>query len=680
MTRNQLPPQYADISETNLPAELIPDLTTLEYRLPQAPVFPPVFLLVVDLALEDDELQGLKDSLLMVLDLLPRDCVVGLVTYASTVHVYELGFEAMPKAHVFSGEKDIAADKVRAFLGLAGPPQRAVGGQPMAATALSSSNMFLRPYGSCKAHLESILEELQRDPTPIPQGKRPKRATGVAMAVAVGLMEASCAMSAGRIMLFTGGPCTVGPGAVTSDQLTDMMRSHHDITKDNAPFVASGSAYYDSLAVRAAQAGHVVDIFTCSLDQTGLLEQIGFLRRGGGVAVLEDSFAGKEFQESFRRVFVREEGSSELDMAFNATIEVLVTKELRLMGMIGPGISGGKKAPSVSETAIGVGGTSMWRIPAGDHRTSPSFYFEVVNQHNQAIAAPFGMVQFITNYSLSTGEKVTRVTTLARSWANYAQDAGAAQAQVEAGFDQETAAVLMARVAMTKTDADSPFDIIRWVDRSLIRLVQKVGQYTKDQPASFALQPNFSLYPQFMFHLRRSPFLQVFNNSPDETAFQRYLLAREKVSNCVTMIQPTLDRYTFSGPPEPALLSANTLAADVILLLDTYFQIVVWTGSTMAEWRKKGFHNDPNYASFKALLAAPLADAQSIVEERFPVPRIIECDQHTSQARFLTASVDPCITYNNTTAGGGGEAIFTEDVSLSVFMEHLKKLATSSSQ
>jgi protein transport protein SEC23 len=479
-----------------------------------------------------------------------------------------------------------------------------------------------------------------------------------------------------------GGPCNVGPGSVTTEQLTDMMRSHHDITKDNIPFVASATAFYDGLASRAASAGHVVDIFTCCLDQTGLMEQIGFLRRGGGVAVLEDSFAGKEFQESFRRVFVREEGAAELDMAFNVHVEVLMSKELRVMGMIGPGISAAKKSTSVSETAIGVGGTCAWRIPAADHRTSPSFFFEVVNQHNQAIAAPYGMIQFITSFTLSTGEKGMRVTTLARSWANYAQDAGVAQQQVEAGFDQETAAVMMARIAMTKTDVDSPFDIIRWVDRSLIRLVQKVGQYTKDQPASFALQPNFSLYPQFMFHLRRSPFLQVFNNSPDETAFQRYLLSREKVSNCVTMIQPTLDRYTFNGPPEPALLSANTLAPDVILLLDTYFQIVVWTGSTMADWRKKGYQNDPNYASFKALLAAPLADAMMLVAERFPVPRVIECDQHTSQARFLTASVDPCITYNNNTGPGGaagGEAIFTEDVSLSVFMDHLRKLAVASS-
>ncbi len=82
------------------------------------------------------------------------------------------------------------------------------------------------------------------------------------------------------------------------------------------------------------------------------------------------------------------------------------------------------------------------------------------------------------------------------------------------------------------------------------------------------------------------------------------------------------------------------------------------------------------------------------------MPRIIPCDQHTSQARYLTASVDPAITYTNNPAGPTskvgmrgrdfplhalthscssqkGEAIFTEDVNLSVFMTHLKKLCVS---
>lgn len=50
---------------------------------------------------------------------------------------------------------------------------------------------------------------------------------------------------------------------------------------------------------------------------------------------------------------------------------------------------------------------------------------------------------------------------------------------------------------------------------------QKFGEYAKDDPNSFRLSENFSLYPQFMYHLRRSQFLQVFNNSPDETSFYR---------------------------------------------------------------------------------------------------------------------------------------------------------------
>ena len=83
--------------------------------------------------------------------------------------------------------------------------------------------------------------------------------------------------------------------------------------------------------------------------------------------------------------------------------------------------------------------------------------------------------------------------------------------------------MLMARMAVwrAETQDDGP-DVLRWVDRMLIRLCQKFGEYGKDDPNSFRLPDNFTLYPQFMFHLRRSQFLQVFNNSPDETSFYRY--------------------------------------------------------------------------------------------------------------------------------------------------------------
>ena len=63
-----------------------------------------------------------------------------------------------------------------------------------------------------------------------------------------------------------------------------------------------------------------------------------------------------------------------------------------------------------------------------------------------------------------------------------------------------------------------------------------------------------------------------------------------------------------------------------------------------------------------------------------PVPRLVDCDQNGSQARFLLAKLNPSATYNSSgqMGGGGSDIIFTDDVSLQVFMEHLKRLAVQS--
>jgi protein transport protein SEC23 len=69
-TKNQFKSHYAsNISEQQLPAELIRDFTTIEYILP--PAVPatqqqpqkPIFLLMVDTAIDSEELTELKDSL-----------------------------------------------------------------------------------------------------------------------------------------------------------------------------------------------------------------------------------------------------------------------------------------------------------------------------------------------------------------------------------------------------------------------------------------------------------------------------------------------------------------------------------------------------------------------------------------------------------------------------------------
>jgi protein transport protein SEC23 len=212
----------------------------------------------------------------------------------------------------------------------------------------------------------------------------------------------------------------------------------------------------------------------------------------------------------------------------------------------------------------------------------------------------------VTYYQHSSGQFHLRVTTVARNLSGPSGDPAIAQS-----FDQEAAAVLMSRIAVFKAEVDDGPDVLRWVDRMLIRLCSRFAEYRKDDPSSFRLEKSFTLYPQFMFHLRRSQFLQVFNNSPDETAFYRHVLNHEDVGNSLIMIQPTLDAYRIDQEEaEAVLLDSTSIQPDTILLLDTFFHILIFHGETVAAWRKEGYADQPDYANFAELLQRPKEDAK----------------------------------------------------------------------
>ena len=94
----------------------------------------------------------------------------------------------------------------------------------------------------------------------------------------------------------------------------------------------------------------------------------------------------------------------------------------------------------------------------------------------------------------------------------------------------------MTREAVHNCGTEEAMDVIRWLDRMLIKLVNRFADYKKDDPSSFKLSREFSLFPQFMFYLRRSQFLHTFNASPDESEFYRAMILRENVSNSLVMI------------------------------------------------------------------------------------------------------------------------------------------------
>lgn len=655
---NQFPSQYAGMTAENLPAELIPDITSIEYASPSQPlgIFPK-YLFVLDVCVSQEELDSLKETLLKTLDLIPKTSSVGLITFGSTVQVYDLGFTLCARSHVFHSDKDLDSAAIQAIL----KSHYGEENQP---------SPFILPLTECEENFRVLLQELSVDPRLVKNNMRPLRKTGLAVSVGLRLLELLCPNQGARLMLMMGGPCTGGLGMVVSEELKETIRSHHELNKETAKHFSAASKFYSALAKIAATNGHAVDLFSCSCDQTGLLEMRALAKETGGLVVLADGFKVEVFQHSLYKIFEKDD-HDQLQFGLNATIEVIASSELRIMGAIGHMASMGTKNSRVSDKELGLGKTSSWKMCALDRNSSYAFFLEVVNQHATIIPPTrYGMVQFQTTYQHTNGYRVLKVTTVAHAWCQPSLGHKA----LLPGFDQEAAAALMARIAVFKNEKDDT-NAIRWIDRSLIQLYNAFCDFHKGMPETLEIPQQMNVYHQFMFYLRRGPLIQVFNSSPDETVFFRFCLQRESVSNVLVMIQPTLDSYTLDNDPMPVPLSATSISKTSVLLLDTFFHVVVHFGKTIAEWRDSGYHENPEYENVKDLIEYPVLDAQELLAMRLPLPMYVECDEDTSQARFIVATLDPSITHNDRGLNQG-QVIYTEDVNLKVFVEFLKKRVT----
>ncbi|KAI3837183.1 hypothetical protein MKW92_041111 [Papaver armeniacum] len=686
--RNQFPPHYSPmISDINLPAELYPHFTTVEYSFPSQIPSCPVFLFVLDSCIINEELEFVKSAIKQAITLLPDNALVGFISFGTQVQVHELGFSDLSKVYVFRGNKEFSKEEVLDQLGLSSFGQRGIVPPKAAGNSIDhqlnnnnnvvSINRFLLPASDCQYALDLVLDELQPDQWPVETGHRALRCTGVALNVAAGLVGACLPGTGARIIALVGGPCTEGPGTIVSKELSEPIRSHKDLDKDAAPHFYKAVKFYENLSKQLVTQGHVLDLFASALDQVGVAEMKVVVEKTGGLVVLAESFGHPVFKDSFKRIF--EDGEQSLGLSFNGTFEVNCSKDIKIQGIIGPCTSLEKKGSSCADTVIGQGNTTAWKLCGLDRSTSLTVFFDIspTSERLNSLETSNSQfyLQFQTNYQNPEGQQRLRVTTVARKWV----DSTANPEELLEGFDQETAAVVMARLTSLKMEEEEGFDATRWLDRSLIRLCSRFGDYRKDDPSSFILNPSISIFPEFMFNLRRSQFIQVFNNSPDETAYFRMLLNRENVTNAVVMIQPSLIAYSFSAPPAPALLDVASIAADRILLLDSYFSVVIFHGLTIAQWRNMGYQNEPEHKAFSLLLEAPHEEAKLIIKDRFPVPRLVVCDQHGSQARFLLAKLNPSATYNTVQdVAAGSDIIFTDDVSLQVFFEHLQRLAVQS--
>jgi protein transport protein SEC23 len=659
-----------------IPTQTLPANTTVEYILNNRAPAPPIFVFVLDTCLEKDDFEALVEQISITLNLLPSNALVGLITFGKNVDLYQVNSDDVLKSYSFNGSKDYTYEQVAKILGFL-------------SSDLQSSNRtdgqnqlcarFLQPVSMAEYSLTLILENLSKDAWPHKSNERSFRATGCALNVASKLLKATYAKAGSHVMLFAGGPCTYGPGLIVGNQLKEPIRTHHLIESKDSIHFKTASAYYSKLADECSTIGITVDIFVGSYDQVGLFEMDDLPDKTGGVIVLADSFTTSIFKQSFQRVFSKNQ-YDELALGLNATLEVKTSKEWKIAGLIGHATSLNRKDSNISdsvETRVGVSGTSAWKVSTILPNTTYSIVFDIQNSTEQGAynlaQLPHAFVQFITYYQHSDGSTRLKVTTVPKPLTS--QD-------VSHSFDQEASAVLIGRLAIDKLIKNTDIaEVLSWVDKKLIGLLKAFAEYHKNEASSFRISNQFSLFPQFIYHLRRSQFLQVFNNSPDETVFYRHVFNTEDTFNSLIMIQPTLTSFEQDAEEEggmPVLLDSVSLQPERILLLDTFFHILIFHGATVAEWRRQGYQDQEDYVYFKEFLEEPRREAAELLIDRFPLPRFIDTEEGGSQARFLYSKLNPSNTYNDDSiAIGTGAKILTDDISLQKFMEHVQKLVVS---
>jgi len=652
-----LPSTYHQMTPTNVVAEILPGHTTVEYSIPNGTPFRPVFLFVVDICNNEKEHNHLKNLLLKAIATLPQNCMVGLITFGTLCSIHELRFNECPRNYVFNGNKTYLPNQIQQFLSYyPSNPE--------------SPNNFIVPYDEAEQMLNTFIETLEQDPFTVQKGERASRCTGAALSLAVSFIDAIYPGNGGQILLFSSGPITKGPGAMASMKKAEIVRQHKEIESGKAPLTGPSLSFFSGLSQSANEKNITVNIVSASFEESGLYEMNLSVIATGGFMIAGESWSEENLTQSLIKYF---DGGVYSNSGYKATIEFNCSPCIRIKGCIGPCMSTDKKSQKISDKGVGASGTDQWKVSSISPFTTFAFFFEVGNLKNNPIPVnEIACIQMVTRYSsLIDGSKRIRVTTIPLLSA----DLQTQKPLFIQSFDYECGAVLLSRLSMWKIRHEDPYDVLRFIDKSLINISRMFGSFTKGKPDTLSLPQPLLIYPQLVYHLRRSPFLSTFNSSPDQTTALRYSLISEDITNSLLMIQPTLIKYTIGAPSTPVLLDTSSLNEQSILVLDTYFRVLIWHGSTIASWRDQNYQEQEDYQNLKTLLNEPMNYANQLVSERFPTPGFVTCDQDSSLSRYLLTRCNPSSTPFSSFSKG--ESLGTDEPSYEKFFDKLRRVTVS---
>lgn len=591
--------------DINLLSELDETATTIEYITSRQSAFPPIFLILIDISTYDQERHEMMiRTVIKAIELLPDNSMIGIIQYGTNINVYSFNTESLQTIYQFSGNFSYQKKNIR---------------------GMEDIRHFLVKKTDNITEILKIIQNLKKDPFPILDGFRANRCTGAALSFAISFLEGPFIDNPVKYMLFTQGPCTYGPGAVATQEISADLKI--DLVK--------AEEFYTNIGERLNNLGHSVDIYGETIADIGFKQMKPMITSCGGTIILAQDFEERIIQQSLEILYKTDEVGV-LDCGFNAKIQLKTTNNIKCKSFLGDGKSKG----------LG------WKIGFLIPTTNITILFEPTENTK---TNSYGYVQILTQYTRSDRKIITRVTTFARLFSND-------KIQQCDGFDEEAACITQSRI-FCNHPFENIFDLETAIDKHLIRFTKKYATWDKNNPDSLVLPSTMNYYLNFMFFFRRSFVIQTDGISADESAYFKTLLYKLKVSDALKLIKPTLQCYTYQGDFYPLELSTDAMTDDVILILDSFHNVVQWDGLNIMAWKKEGLQNHPDYKFFKQTLEDAKNTSMELLKDRIPAPQFKETGAGKSQERIL-------MTYLCSGTGGG---IKTQKIDFSRFYNALCK-------
>lgn len=584
-SKNTLPSYARDISPGNLLPEMMDENTTVEYILNKTTKFPPVYFILVDTCTYDEKRHGfMKIGLRKTLEHLPDDALIGVIKFGTNFELLSFTDDEMKTIYQFSG-KNIYKKEDVAKLGL------------------SDIRTFLVTKADKCAELLEVADTLEIDAFPVLNGYRQMRCTGSALSFAVSFLETAFSDNPVKYMVFTQGPCTLGPGKVSLLEIASTTNEKIDLDGANA--------FYKDIAERINTVGHSVDVIAETIADIGVEQFKPIITLTGGTLIMAQDFDEEIKNLSIEKMLKQEENV--MKTGFDVKIQVKTSTNLSFKGIIGEG------------KPYGTG----WRVGSVIPSTNLTILLENTTSAKDGTC---GHVQIITQYSRSDRKIISRITTFSRM---FSRD----KSKMDMSFDQEAACVFQARAFISK-GFQNVMDFESAIDKNLIRFTKRYGTYEKGNPESVFLPDSMSYYPNFMFFFRRSLLVQKDGVSQDESAYFRILIYKLRTSEAIKMIKPALIAFHYQGDITPVELDINSLNPESLLVLDSFHNILLWRGEYVSNWIKEGLHEKEEYSFFKNAISQATEYSVSL-RDRLPVPQYKETDEGQSQARILLHYVNP---------------------------------------